>query len=176
MVPVNPVLDRPDDRHCADAQRDRSADKCIDKLRILRASRFALQPAAEPFNEPFEIQKFSDHTADDHGNDHHHGAGRLKFPVTEHQHVLQCAADADKHDSQRHGGVHRLPEAHRNASAENCADTPADDNQQDIYNCAKSFHTFTPSKSVQPPKYTVCAFWYRIASFSSSENSAQPRR
>lgn len=65
------VVDRADDRHGADADRERGGDEAVDKPRIARADRDALQPRAERGHARLDVQQLADETADDEARDHH---------------------------------------------------------------------------------------------------------
>ena len=75
------VVDRADDRHGADADRERGGDEAVDKPRIARAARDALQPRAERGHARLDVQQLADEPADDEARDHHVDAAERELPV-----------------------------------------------------------------------------------------------
>ena len=112
------VIDRADDRHGADADRERGGDKALDKPRVARAARDAFQPRAERSHVRLDVQQLADETADDEARDHHVDAAERELPIrigTEHR--AQRAAEPEEHHGERTGAHQRLLHALRDKAA-----------------------------------------------------------
>lgn len=112
------VIDRADDRHGADADRERGGDKAVDKSRVACAARDAFQPRAERGHARLDVQQLADETTDDEAGDHHVDAAERELPIcigTEHR--AQRAAEPEEHHGERTGTHQRLLHALRDKAA-----------------------------------------------------------
>ena len=112
------VVDRSDDRHGADADRERGGDEAVDKPRIARAARDALQPRAERGHARLDVQQLADETADDEARDYHVDAAERELPVRiGAEHRAQRAAEPEEHHGERTGAHQGLLHALRDKAA-----------------------------------------------------------
>lgn len=139
------VIDRSDDSHCTDADRQRGSDEAVDEMRVPCATRHAFQPRAECRHAILDIDEFAEERAADEAGEQHICAGESELPVwSDAEHFAQRPAHAEKDHGNRAGAHDRLLKTSRDEASTPETQYATEHDGDDICNDSDSWHGNSP--------------------------------
>ena len=144
VVVIQRVVHRSDDRHGADADGEGGGGEAVDEAGIALGMALDLQPLTEALEIVLDAQDFADQAAEAHGDDEHHFAGGAQRAVCDGEHVLECAAGADKDRADAAGLDHDVLIVVLERLAEEKAEQTAQQNERGVDDGTHSDHVYMP--------------------------------